>query len=93
MTGKSRRKQGKKSPNRKVRSQQRPAAATQAPAAPPPNEVITQPEATSPPAALPRQSAKPQTIHFPYIATELRTIGILAGIMLIVLIILYFTLV
>lgn len=93
MTGKSRRKQGKQSPSRKVRGQQRPAAVTQAPAAPPPSKAITQPEATSPPAALPHQSAKPQTIQFPYITTELRTIGILAGIMLIVLIILYFTLV
>ena len=93
MTGKSRRKRGKQSPNRKVRGQQRPAVVTQVPAAPPPGDAITQPEATSTPAALPHQSTKLQTFQFPYIATELRTIGILAGIMLIVLIILYFTLV
>ena len=93
MTGKAKRKRVKQSPSKKVRGQQRPAAATRVPAVPPPSRAVTQPEATSPPATVPLHSGKPQTIQFPYIATELRTIGILAGIMLIVLIILYFTLV
>jgi hypothetical protein len=94
MTGKSRRKRGRQSTSKKMRGQQHPSAATRVPAAPPPSEAATQPEATSPPAAIPpRPSVRPQTIQFPYITTELRTIGILAGIMLCVLIILYFTLV
>lgn len=93
MSGKSRRKRGKQHPGRKVRGQQRPPATIRTPAAPPPSEVVTRPEVASPPATVPLHSGKPQTIQFPYIATELRTIGILAGIMLIVLIILYFTLV
>ncbi|HEY41573.1 MAG TPA: hypothetical protein G4O18_06910 [Dehalococcoidia bacterium] len=93
MTGKSRRKRGKQSPSRKARSQQRPPAASRVPAAPASSEVTTQPEAISPPTTAARQPVKSETIQFSYIATELRTIGILAGIMLIVLIILYFTLV
>jgi hypothetical protein len=93
MSGKSRRKRGKQSTGRKVRGQQRTPAATRVPVTPLPDETVIQPEATSSPATAPRQSVIPQTIRFPYIATELRTIGILAGIMLIVLIILYFTLV
>jgi hypothetical protein len=64
------------------------------PTTPPPSEVVTQPEANSIPATVPpRPSVRPQTIQFPYIATELRTIGILFGIMLVILIILYFSLV
>ena len=92
MTGKSKRKRGKQHPSRKGRTQQR--AATRAAAPPPaPVEAVTQPEVAPPPVATsPPQSARPQAIRFPYITTELRTIGALAGIMLIVLIILYFTL-
>ena len=94
MTGKSRRKRGKQSPSRKARGQQRPAATTRTPVASPPSEVVSQPKAASRPATEPApQSTRPQTIQFPYITTELRTIGILAGIILIVLIVLYFTLV
>ena len=93
MSGKSKRKRGKQATSRKVRGQQRSPASTRLPTAPSPGETVTRPETTSPPATAPRQSVRPQTIQFPYIATELRTIGILAGIMLIVLLILYFTLV
>jgi hypothetical protein len=94
MTNKSRRKRGRQSTSRKVRGQQRPPATIRVPTTPPPSEAVTQPEANSLPATIPpRPSVRPHTIQFPYIATELRTIGILFGIMLGVLIILYFTLV
>jgi hypothetical protein len=93
MSGKSRRKRSKQHPSRKVRGQQRSAATIRPPAAPQPGEPVTRPEAISSPATVPLQSGKPQSIQFPYIATELRTIGILTAIMLIVLIVLYFILV
>jgi hypothetical protein len=94
MAGKSRRKRGKQSPSRKARDQQRPTAATRTSVGPPTSEAVTRLEVTPPPAVMSApQSTRPQTIQFPYIATELRTVGILAGIMLVVLIILYFTLV
>ena len=94
MSGKSRRKRGKQPPGKNVRGQQRPAAATRVPAVPTPSKAATQPEVAPTPATVPLpQPAKPQAIQFPYIATELRTIGVLAGIMAIILFILYFTLV
>ena len=94
MAGKSRRKRNKQSPGRKARGQQRSTVAARTPAAYPVAETVAQPEAASPPAtARPASPTRFQTIQFPYIGTELRTIGILAGMMLIVLIVLYFTLV
>lgn len=93
MTGKSKRKRGRQTSSRKARGQQRQPATGRVTAAPSPGGVTTQAEAASLPATAPRPSMKPEAIQSPYIATELRTIGILAGIMLVVLIILYFTLV
>ena len=93
MAGKSKRKRSKQSPSRKARSQQRLSATDRVPAAPPHSEVTTQPEIISPTTTVAHSPVKPEAIKFTYIATELRTIGILAGIMLSVLIILYFTLV
>ncbi len=93
MSGKSRRKRGKQNPSRKTRGQESPRAAARVPATTP-TKVTTQPQVGSPPATVPTSPVvKSQAVRFPYITTELRTIGILAGIMLIVLIILYFTLV
>jgi hypothetical protein len=94
MAGKSRRKRSRQSPSRKTRAQKYSAVATPTPAAHPVAETAAQPETTSLPAtARPAPPTRFQTIQFPYIGTELRIIGILAGIMLIVLITLYFTLV
>jgi hypothetical protein len=93
MAGKSKRKRRRQSPSRRGRGQQRQLATGRMPAAPLHSEATAQPEAMAPPMTATGPSVKPGTIQFPYIATELRTIGILAGIMLVVLIILYFTLV
>jgi hypothetical protein len=93
MSGKSKRKRGKQHSSRKMRGQESPRAVARVPAAPPTRDT-TQPQVDSPPATVPTSPiVSPQAIRFPYITAELRTIGILAGIMLIVLIILYFTLV
>jgi len=88
MPGKARHKkrkhsfQSKKKKDRLSRSAivaQQPAAETVEPISPP----------TVPPSAsVPPPMAKPTAIQYPYISTELRTIGILAGIMLTILIVL-----
>ncbi len=59
-----------------------PQAATQI------RESVSSPKVAIPLAKVPAPMAKPFTVQYPYIATELRTIGILAGIILIVLIVL-----
>jgi hypothetical protein len=93
MSGKSKRKRGKQHSSRKMRGQESPRAVARVPATPP-TRYATQPQVDTPPATVPTSPVvNPQAVRFPYITAELRTIGILAGIMLIVLIILYFTLV
>jgi hypothetical protein len=92
MAGKSRRKRAKQTQHRKIDVRQRYTTAAQMPVTPRPSESVTQPEAPSPPVTVPRQPTTTETIRHPYIAAELRTIGILAVIMVITLIILYFTL-
>ncbi|HEY33138.1 MAG TPA: hypothetical protein G4O10_08545 [Dehalococcoidia bacterium] len=92
MAGKSRRKRVKQAQRRKIETRQRTTAAAPVPITPQPNESAAPPEASSPPVTAPRQPASTQTIRHPYIGAELRTIGILAGIILITLIILYLTL-
>ena len=81
MPGKSRRSQGKHSARSKRQqgtvtrvAQQRVATETNMPATPAPGR--------------PLPVAKPTGARYPYIARELRTIGILAGIMLVVLVVL-----
>jgi len=83
MPGKSRRKRGKySSPSKKKKSRVgRPAAVAQQPAVAQTHQSVSSPSVSAPPAPV----TKPAAVHYPYIATELRTIGILAGIMLIVL--------
>jgi len=92
MAGKSRRKRAKQTQRRQIDVRQRPATATQMPVTPKPGESVAQPEASSPPVTVSRQATTNQTIRHPYIASELRTIGILAGIMVIILVISYFAL-
>ena len=46
------------------------------------------PEVSAPPVSVPTPVPAQTVVHYPYIVNELRTIGILAGIMLIILIIL-----
>ena len=87
MPGKSRHKRGKHSiPSKKKKSRPgRPAAVAQQPAVARTHQPVASPSVSAPPASVPTPVAKPAAVHYPYIATELRTIGILAGIMLIVL--------
>ena len=49
---------------------------------------VSRPEPPSPPAGVPTPMAKLAAIQYPHMATELRTIGILAGIMLVILVVL-----
>ena len=49
------------------------------------HEPASSSDVSIPSAKVPTPMAKPAAVQHPYIATELRTIGILAGIMLIVL--------
>ncbi len=91
MVGKSRHKRGKhRIQSRKKKSRQHFAdTATQQPAVAEAGESISRPDVPAPPASVPPpRVAKPVTTRYPHIATELRTIGILAGIMLIILVVL-----
>lgn len=51
-------------------------------------EVIHHPKVAVPAVSAPVATAKPAAILYPYIAKELLTIGILAGIMVVILIVL-----
>ncbi len=90
MPGKSRRRKGKHLPQSKKRKSGRHFLATvaQQPAVAQTREPVSRPEVSAPSASVPTPMAKLAAIRYPYVATELRTIGILAGIMLIILTIL-----
>jgi len=88
MPGKSRRRKGKHSfqSKKKKGRASRPTILAQQPAVAPTGEPVPSPSVSVPSPSVPAQMAKPAAVWHPYITTELRTIGILAGIMLIVLI-------
>ena len=90
MPGKSRRRRGKHSFQSKKKKGRpyRPAIVAQQPAVAQTHEPVSSPSVPLPSASVPSPVVKPAAIWYPYIATELRTIGILAGIMLIVLVVL-----
>jgi len=90
MPGKSRHRKGKYSFQSKKRKGKlnRPPILAQQPAVTPTSEPVSTPEVSVPSASMPSLATKPVVVWHPYITTELRTIGILAGIMLIVLIVL-----
>ena len=93
MPSKSKRKRGKHQPSKKGKSRQRFAATTTPQAAVTATlEPVAPAEVSVPSESVPTPVAKPPVTRYPYIATELRTIGILAGIMLIILVVLFFTL-
>jgi hypothetical protein len=94
MPSKSKHKRGKHRPqSKKGKSRQRFVASTaKSPAVVESHEPVSTPATPAPRVSEPSLSSKPTIIEYPYIATELRTIGILAGIMLIVLIVLFFVL-
>ena len=90
MPDKSRRRKGKYSPQSKKRKSRpnRPPVLAQPPAVAQNHQPVSSPVVSVPSASVTTPVAKPTAIRYPYIATELRTIGILAGIMLIVLVVL-----
>ena len=90
MPGKSRRRRGKYSPQSKKRKSRpnRPSVFAQQPAVAQTHEPVFSPDAPVPSASVPTPVAKPEAVRYPHIATELWTIGILAGVMLIVLVVL-----
>ena len=93
MPGKSKRKRGKHQPSKKGKSRQRFAATTTQQAAVTATlESVAPVKVSAPSESVPTPVAKPSVTRYPYIAAELRTIGILAGIILIILVVLFFTL-
>ena len=90
MPGKSRRGKGKHLPQSKKRkSRQRfspPVVQHQAVAQT--REPVSRPVVSSPSVSVPTPMAKLAVARYPHIATELQTIGILAGIVLLILIVL-----
>ncbi len=87
MPGKSRRGRGKYSiPSKKKKGKlNRPAVITQQTAVSQARELAPQPDKLASAASMPTPMAKPAAVRYPYIANELRMIGIVAGVMLVVL--------
>ncbi len=90
MPDKSHRSRGKNSAQAKKRGGRpsRPPTLARQTAGVQTQESVSSPKAAVAPASVPTPVEKPATISYPYIAAELSTIGILAGIMLIVLVVL-----
>ena len=91
MSGKSGRGQGKRSARGKKRKGRRDYSATvaQHQIASPAREPAIPPKISSPAAGVPTTTtARPTSIRYPYVGAELRRIGILAGIMVVILIVL-----
>ena len=89
MPGKSRHRRGKPSlQSKKKERASQPAILAQQPTAVQAQGSVSHPEIPTPQAGVPTTGTKPAAVRFPYITTELRTIGILAGIMLIILVVL-----
>ena len=88
MPGKSRRRGQYSIQSKKRRGKlSRPAIAEQ-PAVAQNHKPIARPNTSVPSASAPTPMVKLSDIRYPYIATELRTIGIMAGLMLAVLVML-----
>ena len=87
MPSKSRHRKGKRSFQSKKKKSRlsRPTMLAQQPATAQTLEPASSPSAPVPSVRAPTPMVKPAAVQHPYIATELRTIGILAAIMLIVL--------
>jgi|ETNmetMinimDraft_11_1059920.scaffolds.fasta_scaffold389836_1 hypothetical protein len=94
MPDKSRRSRAKHSAQGKKRKDKigRPAMLAQQPAVAQTHEPVSSPKVPVSPVSLPTPMAKQAAISHPSVAAELRTIGILAGVMLIVLVVLAFVL-
>ena len=92
MPGKSRRKRGKHVQPGKTRSRQHTGPAAQVKAASRTPEPVFRNTAAPRDTAVTRPSASPGVIQHPYITSELRTIGILAALMITILFVLYIVL-
>ena len=90
MPSKSRRGKGKYSIQSKKKKSRlsRPAVITQQPAVPQSSAPVPQPDKSASPASMPTPTAKPVAVQYPHVANELKMIGIVAGIMLVVLVVL-----
>ena len=89
MPGKSRRKRGRQPPTRKAQGRRQSPDVAQAPA--PAGSVVAgvSPDAVAPAVGVSSKAvAAHQSVRHPYIGAELRTIGILAMLMLVVLVVL-----
>ena len=94
MPGKSRRGKGRyltQSKKGRGRSRRMTVPAQQPPAAQNP-EPVSSPKVSVPSASVPTPIAKLASVGYPYVVAELRSIAILAGAMLIVLVVLALTL-
>ena len=89
MPGKARRGRGKYSSRSKKRKGKQASAVTvaQQKVAAPVHEPAVPTEFSSPAASVPTPTAKSISVRYPYIVTELRNIGILAGIMVVILVV------
>ena len=90
MPGKSRHRRGKYSVQSKKKKSRpnRPTTLAQQPVVAQSDEPVSSSVVPVPSASVPTPMAKPATVGHLYIATELRTISILAGIMLVILVVL-----
>ncbi len=87
MPSKSRRHRGKYSAQAKKKKGTLARAAQQQPISPP-SEPVSRPDVSAPSASVPTPVATVTAARSPYITTELRRIGILAGIILAILVVL-----
>ncbi len=87
MPGKSRHRRGRHSvPSTKKKGRSsRPSLLARPPIVTETHEPPSTPDVSLPSVSVPAPTVKPAAFRYPYMATELRTIGILAAIMLIVL--------
>ena len=94
MSGKSRHAKGKHLSRSKrsrrlgLERQPSPAIVAQRQAIAQTSKPVPHPSVPAPLASISEPMAKPSAVWYPYIATELRRIGILAGIMLVILVVL-----
>jgi len=90
MPGKTRRKRAKLSgqSKKKTARQYQPAVAVRQAVAAQAQESVPPSDISAPPVKEPAPAVKAAAIRHPFIASELRTIGILAGVMIVVLIVL-----
>ncbi len=92
MPSQPRRKRSKQSTARKARIRQQPPAAVRTPASadvPAGSAAVSAPGLPSSGPGAPRQQPAPPSILHPYIASELRTIGVLAVVLAAILAVLY----